>query len=137
LKKTLELDTEFSTAYRNLAKYYQENGNYAEAAGSYAMYRELIGDRQTAALLRESFAKGGWQGCLRALTAKEQLPKLSRYEVVAFLVALGEKEKAFAELNKSYEIFGPLLLRIEPLLDPLRDAPRFAEILRRVGLPER
>jgi hypothetical protein len=94
-----------------------------------------MGDREFAALIRESFAKGGWQGCLRAITAKEQLAKLSRYEAVVFLAALGEKEKAFAELNKSYEVFGPLL-RIEPLLDPLRGDPRFAEILRRAGLPQ-
>jgi len=60
---------------------------------------------------------------------------LPRYETVAFLAALGEKEKALAELGKSYEVFGPLL-RIEPLLDPLRGDPRFAVTLRRAGLPE-
>jgi TolB-like protein/Tfp pilus assembly protein PilF len=136
LKKTLELNTEFATAYQRLTRFYQAKGNYAEAARSYATYRELMGDREFAALIRESFAKGGWQGCLRAITAKEQLAKLSRYEAVVFLAALSEKDKAFDELNKSYEVFGPLL-RIEPLLDPLRDDPRFAEILRRAGLPER
>ncbi len=73
---------------------------------------------------------------VESLYAKEQLAKLSRYEAVVFLAALGEKEKAFAELTRSYEVFGPLL-RIEPLLDPLRDDPRFAEILRHAGLPER
>jgi len=135
LKKTLELNTEFATAYQRLTRFYQAKGNYAEAARSYATYRELIGDREYAALIRESFAKGGWQGFLRVMTAKEQLAKLSRYETVVFLAALGKKEKAFAELNRSYEVFGPLL-RIEPLLDPLRDDPRFVEILRRAGLPE-
>ncbi len=134
LKKTLELDGEFSTAYRNLAKYYQQKEEYADAAASYARYRDLIGDRQTAKLIRESFARGGWQGCLRALTTKEQLSKLSRYEVVVFCVALGEKRQALDELEKSYEIFGPLLLRIEPLLDPLRADPRFADIIHRAGL---
>jgi len=135
LKKTLELNTEFATAYQRLTRFYQAKGNYAEAARSYATYRELIGDREYAALIRESFAKGGWQGFLRAITAKEQLAKLSRYETVVFLAALDKKEEAFAELNRSYEVFGPLL-RIEPLLDPLRDDPRFAEILRHAGLPE-
>lgn len=135
LKKTLELNNEFATAYQRLTRFYQAKGNYAEAARSYATYRELIGDREYAALIRENFAKSGWQGFLRAITAKEHLAKLSRYEAVVFLAALGEKEKAFAELHRSYEVFGPLL-RIEPLLDPLRDDPRFAEILRRAGLPE-
>jgi TolB-like protein/Tfp pilus assembly protein PilF len=134
LKKTLELDSEFSTAYRNLAKYYQQKGDYARTASSYAKYRDLIGDHQTAKLIRESFANGGWQGCLRALTAPEQLPKLSRYEVVAFRIALGDKDGAIDELSKSYETFGPLLLKIEPLLDPLRGDPRFADIIHRAGL---
>src|SRR5262249_36727900 len=116
LKKTLELDGEFSTAYRNLAKYYQQKQDYADAAASYAKCRELIGDRQTAKLIRESFAKGGWQGCIRAMTDREQLPKLSRYEVVAFRLARGDKDGALEELSKSYETFGPLLLKIEPML---------------------
>ncbi len=134
LKKTLELNTEFATTYQRFTRFYQANGNYAEAARSYATYRELIGDRQSAALIRESFAKGGWQKFLQAMTGKEQPANSSRSETVVFYAALGEKDKAFAELNKSYEVFGPML-RIEPLLDPLRDDPRFAEILQRAGLP--
>jgi TolB-like protein len=133
LKKTLELNTEFAATYKRFTKFYQANGNYAEAAKSYATYRELIGDQQSAAFLRESSTKDGWLAFLRAITAREQLAKLSPYEAVVFLAALGEKEKSLAELERSYEVFGPLL-RIEPLLDPLRGDRRFAEILARAGL---
>ena len=50
---------------------------------------------------------------------------------------LGEKDKAFAELNKSYENREAILgrLRVDPRLDPLRDDPRFQELLQRVGFP--
>jgi hypothetical protein len=99
----------------------------------YATYREVVGDQDSARLIRASFAKAGWPGVLRAITAKDRLSKLTRYEMVTFRVALGEKEQAFAELDKSYELFGPML-NIDPLLDPLRDDPRFVELLRRVGL---
>lgn len=58
---------------------------------------------------------------------------MSPYEAVVFLAAAGEKERALADLQRSYEAFGPLL-RIEPLLDPLRGDPRFTEILTRAGL---
>lgn len=133
LKKALELDAGFAKTHKILANIYQMKANYAEAAGSYAKYRELTGEHQGAALIRESFAKGGWQGFLRAMTAKEQQDKLSPYEKVVFLAALGEKDKAFDELSRSYEGFGPLL-KVEPLLDPLRHDPRFGEILRRSGL---
>ena len=133
LKKTLELNTEFAATYKRFAKFYMASGSYAEAAKSYATFRELIGDQQSAALIQESFNKGGWPAVLRAITAREQLARLSPYEGVVFLAAAGEKERALAELERSYEGFGPLL-RIEPLLDPLRGDPRFAEILRRAGL---
>ncbi len=51
---------------------------------------------------------------------------------------LGEKDKAFAELNKSYENreYFMILLKVDPRLDPLRSDPRFQDLLRRVGLPQ-
>ncbi|HMG32712.1 MAG TPA: tetratricopeptide repeat protein [Blastocatellia bacterium] len=133
LRKTLELNTEFATTYQWFTKSNQANGNYGEAVKSYAAYRKMIGDRQGAALIRESFTKGGWTGFLQAVTAKDQTAKLTRYEAVVFLTALGDKEKAFAELERSFDVFGPSL-RIDPLLDPLRADPRFASILTRAGL---
>jgi len=133
LKKTLQLDTKFAATYKRFAKFYMASGNYAEAAKSYATFRELVGDQQSAALIRESFNKGGWPAVLRAITAREQLARASPYEAVVFLAAAREKERALAELERSYEAFGPLL-RIEPLLDPLRGDSRFAEILARAGL---
>ncbi len=135
LKKTLDLNPEFTTTYQRLTKFYLVSGNYAEAARSYAAYRERIGETQDAALIRERFAQDGWQGFLRAITAPQQLHKLSGYELVIFQAALGERQKALTELEKHYEVFGPLL-KIEPLLDPLRQDARFAAILRRSGLPQ-
>jgi len=133
LKKTLELDAGFAKTHKILANLHQVKSNYAEAVEEFAKYRELTGEHQLSALIRESFAKGGWQGFLRAITAKEQQGKLSPFERVVFHTALGEKDKAFDQLNLSYEVFGPLL-KVEPLLDPLRDDLRFEEILRRSGL---
>jgi len=59
---------------------------------SYATYRELIGDHTIAALIRESFTKGGLPAFLRAITAREQVAKLSPYEAVVFLPLSGEGE---------------------------------------------
>jgi TolB-like protein len=134
LKKTLELDAGFAVTHQSLARVYQARGNYAEAVEEFARYQELNGEQQTATQVRESFAKGGWQGFLRAMTGEQRPPNLSEYEKVVFLAALGEKEKAFVEPDKTYEVFG-CALKVDPLLDPLRDDPRFVELLRRVGLP--
>jgi hypothetical protein len=57
---------------------------------------------------------------------------------VAFLYArLGDKDQAFEWLEKGYEDRGPFLsaLRVDPAFDNLRSDPRYADLLRRVGLP--
>jgi tetratricopeptide (TPR) repeat protein len=50
---------------------------------------------------------------------------------------LGEKDKAFAALNRAFEIKdgGLLGLRVHPFLDPLRSDPRFAAIVAKLNFP--
>ena len=52
--------------------------------------------------------------------------------------ALGDKDKAFAELEKSFEDKDCFLPRIklDPFMNPLRDDPRFKDLLKRMNLPE-
>ena len=50
-------------------------------------------------------------------------------------LGLGEHEKALALLQNSYEERNDYLLNlVDPLYDPVRNDPRFGEILRGVGL---
>jgi len=50
---------------------------------------------------------------------------------------VGDKEQTFKWLEQAYkEKTEPLLyLRVDPRLDSLRSDPRFADLVRRVGLP--
>jgi hypothetical protein len=53
--------------------------------------------------------------------------------------ALGKKDEAFAWLDKAVIAHdgAPFQsIKVNPLFDPLRSDPRFAEVLRRKGLPE-
>lgn len=63
---------------------------------------------------------------------------LIRYRVANIYAALGEKDQAFAELEKAYENHDWELfrLKVDPLMDPLRDDPRFKAMLKRLNLPE-
>ena len=54
-------------------------------------------------------------------------------------VGLGEKDKAFEWLEKSYEERfvvgeGSTDIKVDPVFDPLRSDPRFADLLRRMNL---
>jgi len=138
LKKTLELDANFLAAHVSLGFVYQMTDNYAESVEERAKVRELQGNPQIAIQIRESFAKGGWEGFLRDQIEDRQLSNPSAYIVGTFHAALGEKDKAFAELNRSYENreYFMTLLKVDPRLDPLRDDSRFQEMLKRMNLPE-
>jgi TolB-like protein/Flp pilus assembly protein TadD len=138
LKKTLELDPAFPTTHLSLSGLYQLTGKYAESVESFAKYQDLSGRPQTAKLARESFAARGWQGYLKEMTGTQRPMGVSPFITATFLVQLGEKDKAFAELDKALDNREYLLLyiRIDPRLDPLRDDPRLNELIRRMRFPE-
>jgi len=59
--------------------------------------------------------------------------------MIAMLYAdLGDKDQAFQWLNTAYQERDRLLLGLKTFfqLDPLRSDPRFAELVRKVGLPQ-
>jgi len=137
LRKTLELDPTFPTTYLSLSALYQLTGKYAESVESYAKYQDLSGKPQTAKSARESFAARGWQGYLKEMSGTGP-EGVSPYTAATFLAQLGEKDQAFALLNKALGERDALLLyiKIDPRMDPLRSDPRFQELLRSMRFPE-
>jgi len=53
-------------------------------------------------------------------------------------LGLGDNEQAFVWLEKAYQEQSNLLelLKVHPFFDPLRGDPRFADLVRRVGLDQ-
>jgi hypothetical protein len=50
----------------------------------------------------------------------------------------GDKDQAFAWLDRAYKIHDAGLVRLpyDPAMDPLRDDPRFAALVRKMGFPK-
>jgi len=58
-------------------------------------------------------------------------------DLMAYLYSIqGEKDSAFRWLEKSMEMHssGPIFFKVDPDVDDLRSDPRFADLIRRVGL---
>jgi hypothetical protein len=51
-------------------------------------------------------------------------------------LGLGDKERCFSWLEKAYQEKSTIIfsMKIDPIWDPLRSDPRFADLLRRAGL---
>ena len=138
LRKTVELDPGFVRGYVSLADALILNREYAEAIEQLAKEQELEGNQTKAAYVREKCGAVSWQECWRTLTGKNSPVELSPYTLARMFAEIGEKDKAFAELERSFEIRqAPFLrLKVDPRLDNLRGDPRYAELVKKVGFPE-
>src|SRR2546429_1408710 len=137
LKKAIELAPDFWFSHYYLYYVYRFKGTYAQAIDELAKSKELRDETEAAKLIRESFAKGGWQGLLHAVTVEHAPMKMTPYTMAGFYAETGDKDRAFAALNeavdKADQFFG--FVKIDPFMRPLRDDPRFPELLRRIGFP--
>ena len=81
---------------------------------------------------------GKYPAVIKKWKETEKTYYIPNYWVAATYAALGEKDAAFAELEKAYQAHDWFLQRIktDPFLDPLRGDPRFKELVHRIGLSE-
>jgi adenylate cyclase len=140
-RKTLELDPNYTLAYVDLGLAYLQESMYKEGIAEFEKAL-VISPGLPAALspLGRAYALLGRKA--EAQKVLDQLNALSKQKYVApryvapFYAVLGEKDKAFGELEKSYEddsITGSFI-KSNPVYDPLRSDPRFADLLRRMNL---
>ena len=142
-KKTYELDTNFVTARWNVSNAYIANGMYDEAIA--INVKALQTDPTSQFALHSAgyaYAKSG-----RRHEAEEVIKRFKdiaktqyviSYWIASIYAALAEKDKAFAELENSLANHDFYLhrLKVDAYWDPLRDDPRFKEMLKRLNLPE-
>jgi tetratricopeptide (TPR) repeat protein len=142
-QKTLELDPSFPPVQQFLPAAYEQKGIYGEAIAGFKKAIPLKGGSEwslTRAGLGHLYAVLGKKS--EALTVLNELKQLSAEEyvpatsVALIYAGLGEKDQAFAWLEKGYEerSFQIQWLNVEPRWDSLRSDPRFAALMRRMGI---
>jgi Flp pilus assembly protein TadD len=117
------------------------------------MYKEGVAEMQKAIaldnaperwdrypLLAYAYAMAGRRDeALKILNEQKRLAKrapISPYNFAIIYTGLGDKDRAFAWLQKGYEQGIRLIYRLKsrPMFDGLRSDPRYGELLRKMGL---
>ena len=143
-KMMLEIDPNYFTAYNLLALIHVHMGQYEEAIPFRQQYLTFRGaSEEDIAGLADAYATSGSKGYWGWLLAY-WTERANRGEFVdpalfsKYHAQLGEKERAFEWLQKAYEERENLVyLKVDPLWDPLRDDPRFTDLLQRMNLEAR
>ncbi len=139
--KTLELNPDFATAYRLLSLGYLGKGMFDKAIEENERWGSHIGNKVKTDISRaQIYAAAGRKEDARQIMKEvgaEQVLSGNDYRgMVLIYAALGELDKAFEWLEKSYELHEESLcsLKVDPKVDPLRSDPRFNVLLKKVGL---
>ena len=137
-EKNVELDPNFWYAHLQLFYVYRMKRDHALAVEELARVQDSRGEPDAAKLIRDSFVGGDWPRFLKRITEQRARLRLYPYFVAGLFAELGEKDKAFAALNEALETKDQhtAWMKVDPYMDPLRDDPRFREVLRRAGFPE-
>jgi TolB-like protein/DNA-binding winged helix-turn-helix (wHTH) protein/Tfp pilus assembly protein PilF len=143
-QKTLELDANFPPPHIYLAAAYEQKGMFEEAITAFQRAITVTQDpfkARAMAGLAHVYAVSGTKIEARKILAELQTLSEHSYipatDTAMVYTGLGDKDKAFAQLEKAYEehSFSLSNLKVEPRFDPLRSDPRFADLLRRIGAP--
>jgi hypothetical protein len=99
-------------------------------------------DMEFASALEQGLHAGGWKEALTkgidVRLAQRKAGYTSAYDIAVLYAGLGEKNEVFRWLTAAYEErdYQMESLRTDFRLDPVRSDPRFAELVRKVGLPQ-
>ncbi len=140
-KRVIDLDPSFPRAHEYLGLGYLAQGRYPEAIVEIHKAVELSGrDRRPLRDLGYGYAVSGKRAealtVLKEIEGNYEKHKAIGQDFAAVYAGLGEKDQAFAWLEKDFQARSGLLAwsRWTPPFDSLRSDPRFADLLRRMGL---
>jgi len=140
--RALDIDADFFPAHLVAGLVFEREGRFVHAIESMEKaWRASRGSVLVRAVLSGTFAFAGKQDDARAVLQELEQSSSKKYVspvlIALTLAALGEYEAAFARLEEAMRVRCPRAIwcKVDPRFDVLRSDPRYADFLRRVGLP--
>ncbi len=142
-KKTYDLEPSHPIGRWMLSQAYIYKGMYGNAISLNEQWLQTDPTNQFA--LRDAgiaYAKAGRPDKAEEMISKFREIAKTQYvptcRIASIYGSLGDKDKAFGELQKAFEARDWELYRsnADPYFSPLRDDPRFKEMLKRLNLPK-
>lgn len=118
---------------------YSAQGNHVAAITELEKVKPLLPTTQVIGALGMEYALAGRrEDALKTLGELHQMAQqqyISPFDVALVYIGLGDKDQAFAQLEKAREDQSEWMgwSNTDARLDPLRGDPRFAELMRRMG----
>jgi eukaryotic-like serine/threonine-protein kinase len=141
-QETLKLDPNFAQAHTLLGLAYVKKGMFPEAIAEMQNAVRLSSSSNNLARLGYAYVTSGQNGEARQILDKLTNLSSEAYVWPTYIAAiyggLGDKDQAFAWLEKAYQdrTGGLIYLKVFPMLDSLRSDPRFRGLAQRVGFPD-
>jgi TolB-like protein len=144
-KKVIADNPTLGIAHWGLARSYWGEHKYQQAIQEFEIDAQLEGDKNSieyTAAQDAAFRSGGWPSAVRkgieVSLAQAKTSYVPPYQIAQLYAELGDQDHAFEWLNTTYQKHGHLLygLRTDFALDSLRSDPRYAELVRKIGLPQ-
>ena len=138
-QKTLDLDPNFVMAHRELGLVYLKKSMFPEAIAELEKAVSLSGGLTTLGELGLGYAVAGRRDeamkILETLREEAKVSYVPSRVMAEINMGLGEKDEAFRWLETAYQERNiDATIRVYPILDLLRDDPRFTDLLRRMNL---
>jgi TolB-like protein/Tfp pilus assembly protein PilF len=131
---------DFVLAYYWLGCAYREKKMYPEAIATFERARKMTGDWPFIVMASghvQALAGNTLEArkALNTLTQMRQTRLVPDLYPAAIYVGLGDKDQAFHYLGAAYRerVDRLIYLKVEPMADPLRSDPRFAQLLAKIG----
>ena len=143
-KKIVEIDPTFANVHIHLSEAYFLMGKYDLWLEEWLKLDTLNGDSEDLAIakaVQREYPKTGFRGAMKQLVELQEDQSKRHYldpaSIALNYAAMGEKQQALTWLEKAATEKSALVnyLLAEPRFDSLRSEPRYAALLKRMGLP--